>query len=340
MRSPGEQRRTQIAFFDGEINLENVGFLDFVEDQIKQVDERMLSRASGHHPELGAALEHLLSSGGKRVRPTLTILMGRLLSADEDDLITLGASIELLHTATLVHDDLIDGALLRRGNPTLNSDWSPAATVLTGDYIFAQAAELAADISSPEIMALFARTLTTIVNGEVRQLFNRQGVTTLDEYYRRIYEKTGSMFVLATHAAALLSEADEQSVDAAKHYGDAVGKAFQIVDDVLDFAGDENRMGKPVGSDLQQGVLTLPTLFYLQSNPDDPALSSVMGGQDNGQLVEKVISAIKRSDAIERSLAEARKYSREAQQALEGLPEGKEKQALKQLAEFIVERQN
>lgn len=319
--------------------MENVGFLDFIGDQIAKVDQRMLSRSSEYHPELEAAIEHLLSSGGKRVRPAIVILTGSLLGADEDKLISLGASIELLHTATLVHDDLIDGSLLRRGSPTLNSNWSSAATVLTGDYIFAQAAEIGSDIDSTEIMSLFARTLSIIVNGEVRQLFSDQGVTTREEYFRRIYEKTGSLFVLSAQAAAILSSANEKIVEAAITYGGQIGEAFQIVDDVLDFTGKEKLLGKPVGSDLSQGVLTLPALYYKESNPDDQDLKTIMSGNGDDRLMGKVIGEIKSSGAIERALEDARRSSRRAVEALQELPEGRERDALEKLAEFVVERE-
>ena len=155
-----------------------LGFISFLEDKLNQVDQKMISRSSGNHPDLTAALEHLMESGGKRIRPIITLLMGSLLGAEEKKLISLSASIELLHTATLVHDDLIDGALLRRGNPTLNSHWTPAATVLTGDYIFAQAALLAAEIESTEAMGLFPNYLNgmnfqaekIIITGSTRKL--------------------------------------------------------------------------------------------------------------------------------------------------------------------------
>src|SRR5574340_107402 len=154
----------------------------------------MRSQAEGHHPDLRAALDHLVASGGKRIRPTLTILTGRMLGADEDRTVTLAAAIELLHTATLVHDDLIDGSLLRRGIPTLNSKWSPAATVLTGDFIFASAANMATRTNSLEVMGIFSRTLMTIVNGEVNQLFTSHCSTDINDYYHRIYAKTASLF--------------------------------------------------------------------------------------------------------------------------------------------------
>lgn len=318
--------------------MENLEFLDIIADDIQQVERLMRSRSDGYHPELGAAMDHILSSGGKRIRPTVAILTGNLLGADEDDLILLGASIELLHTATLVHDDLIDGALLRRGNPTLNSDWSPAATVLTGDYIFAQAAELAAEIGSTEVMQLFANTLAVIVNGEVSQLFNRKKTTSLEAYLQRIYEKTGSLFVLATRSSAVLSEAEEAQIQAAVRYGKEIGRAFQVVDDVLDFTGKRETIGKPVGSDLRQGVLTLPTIYYQQMRPNDPQLDLLLNGGGNDQIHEAVLENIKSSGAIRKSVENAREYSRQAVLALDELPDGPEKAAMRELAQFIVER--
>src|SRR5512146_1835864 len=143
----------------------NVSFLVPVQEDIHAVESLIRSQAEGRHPDLKAALDLLLSSGGKRIRPTLTLLTGKMLGADWQRLITLSAAIELLHTATLVHDDLIDGSLLRRGMPTLNSQWTPGATVLTGDFLFASAAKLAADTESIPVMRIFAKTLTVIVNG-------------------------------------------------------------------------------------------------------------------------------------------------------------------------------
>lgn len=319
--------------------MNTVEFLDIIAEDMEEVEALMLSRSEGYHPDLGAAMDHLLNSGGKRIRPTVALLMGKLLDADHRDLILLGASIELLHTATLVHDDLIDGSLLRRGNPTLNSDWSPAATVLTGDYIFAQAAELAAEIGSTEVMGLFAETLAVIVNGEVTQLFSRKKATTRAEYLKRIYEKTGSLFVLATKSAALLSGSSSEEIKAAVRYGREVGKAFQIVDDVLDFTGTRETIGKPIGSDLQQGVLTLPTLYYLESQPDDEILLKVLSGNHNGAEFKKVLGKIKSSGVVKRSLEDAREYSGRAVEALELFPEKIERQALIDLAEFIVGRE-
>ena len=158
--------------------LTSVNFFEPVQDALQLVEQRMRSQADGYHPDLGVALEHLLDSGGKRVRPAVVLLMGGLLGASTERLVTLSAAIEMLHTATLVHDDLIDGSFMRRGSATLNARWSPAATVLTGDFIFSRAAKLAAETNSVAVMHLFAQTLSTIVNGEITQMFSRRQAAT------------------------------------------------------------------------------------------------------------------------------------------------------------------
>lgn len=316
----------------------DVGFLNYLEDTLIKVDQKMLSKSSGYHPDLTAALEHLMTSGGKRIRPIITLLMGSLLGADEDRLISLSASIELLHTATLVHDDLIDGALLRRGNPTLNSHWSSAATVLTGDYIFAQAALLAAEVENTKAMSLFANTLITIVNGELSQLFERNQVPSREVYYHRIYEKTGSLFALSAEAAALISPVDQKYVAPAEAYGREIGKAFQIVDDVLDFTGNQNRVGKPIGNDLRQGVPTLPAIFYGEQHPEDEVLLACLNGTASESAADGLIQRINQSGVIQQAMDEARASTEKAALCLEGFPEGKEKVSLAELGNYIVDR--
>lgn len=311
-----------------------------VQELIHQVEDRMRQQSRGHHSELKAALDHLLSSGGKRIRPAVALLTGGMLGGDTDQLITLSAAIELLHTATLVHDDLIDGSLLRRGLPTINSHWSPAATVLTGDFIFACAAKLASDTGSVAVMRLFAETLMTIVNGEITQLFDRRGITSREHYFRRIQAKTASLFELATGAAALLSPVGEQEREAVCHYGHGIGIAFQIVDDVLDFTGAQSTIGKPVASDLRQGLVTLPTLCYMEAHPEDPDLVSILeGNYYSEERLNRLVDAIRDSGAIDCAMKEAHQFVERALVALEGLPEGVEHQSLVDLAQYIVQRQ-
>ena len=313
--------------------LTGINFFAPVQEQLEGVEARILAQADGHHPELGAALEHLLSSGGKRIRPAVSLLTGGMLGADPDRLVTLGAAIELLHTATLVHDDFIDGSLMRRGIATLNAQWSPAATILTGDFIFARAAKLAAETDSVAVMHLFAETLATIVNGEITQMFTRNGHTNRLGYEQRIYAKTASMFVLATGAAAILSPVEDQIVEQAHSFGYEIGMAFQIVDDVLDFTGEQGTIGKPVASDLRQGLVTLPALVYLDICPDDPDMAAIMNGnRRDGAAIDRLVTNIRQSGAIQQSMEAAEQYVQRALETLDRMPNNPEHQALQELA--------
>ena len=299
----------------------------------------MRVQADDSHPDLRAALEHLLAAGGKRVRPTLGLLVGNMLGAEEARLITLGAAVELLHTATLVHDDLIDGALLRRGIPTLNARWSPPATVLTGDFLFARAAKLAADTDHLPLMKAFSETLAIIVNGELTQMFSSRGVIERDNYYKRIYAKTASLFEMTSRAAAMISPVDEHQVEAMRDFGYQIGMAFQVVDDILDFNGDQAAVGKPVGSDLLNGLVTLPAIYYAEAHPDDPdVLSLPGGGWTHAENMARLIEHIRQSDAIERSIQEAGQFVDRALARLEPLHPGVEREALENLAKYIVDR--
>lgn len=321
--------------------LTSVNFLAPVQDLLPRVEALMRSQADDHHADLNVALNHLLSSGGKRVRPALALLTGQMLGAAPDTLVLLGATVELLHTATLVHDDLIDGAFLRRGIATLNSQWSPAATVLTGDFIFARAAKLAAEIGSLTVMRMFAETLATIVNGEITQLFQARGLASRENYDRRIYAKTASLFEMTTSAAALVSQADAAVVETVRCYGYSIGMAFQIMDDILDFTGEQATVGKPVASDLRQGLVTLPALYYLEAHPEDEDIRCVLSGrvtEDYDACIERLVASIRESGAIRRALGDAQEYVDQGIGALADLPENTERRALEEMARYFVNR--
>jgi geranylgeranyl pyrophosphate synthase len=314
-------------------------FFDLVRDRLDQVEARMRSGSGEHHSNTDAAIEHLLSSGGKRIRPALALLVGQMLDADAERTVTLAAAIEMLHTATLVHDDLIDGSLLRRGLPTLNAQWTPGATVLTGDFIFARAALLAAQTGSLRLMERFAQTLMTIVNGEITQLFRTRQGSLQEAYSRSIHAKTASLFELAGEAAAILGAEGEPSIRTMRNYGYQVGMAFQIVDDVLDFVGNQAKVGKPLGSDLRHGLITLPTVFYLEAHPEDGDVARVTENLAVDETsLERLIEAIRSSGAIERSLEEAGRYAAAAEADLAGMPEGPAHDGLRQLARYTVRR--
>jgi geranylgeranyl pyrophosphate synthase len=319
--------------------LTRVNFLALVQDRILLVEDLMRSQSDGHHPGLGAAMEHLLASGGKRVRPATALLTGDMLGASTERVETLGAAIELLHTATLVHDDLIDGALLRRGIATLNSQWSPAATVLTGDYIFARAAKLAAETNSIPVMRLFSQTLATIVNGELTQLFASRGLASREDYFQRIYAKTASMFELATAAAAMLSPVDSSVVEEMRGFGYDIGMAFQIVDDVLDFTAEQATLGKPVASDLRQGLITLPALFYVEHHPEDAEMQSILEGHFfSDERIDRLVNSIRESGAIQYSMNVAQDHVESGLVKLHRQQPGPARDALEELSRYIVDR--
>jgi geranylgeranyl pyrophosphate synthase len=319
--------------------LTTINFFSPVQELINKVEDLMQAQSYGHHSELGAALSHLLSSGGKRVRPAVALLTGGMLGGDKSRLITLSAAIELLHTATLVHDDLIDGSLLRRGIPTINANWSPAATVLTGDFIFARAAVLASQTKSVEVMRMFSETLAMIVNGEIIQLFASRGRASREDYFNRIHAKTASMFELATSAAAVLSPISDGVVELVSQYGFGIGMAFQIVDDILDFTGEQDNIGKPVANDLRQGLITLPTLCYLETHPDDPDAKAIMNGKSYAEMdMERLAKSVRESGAVNLALDEAKQFVDQGLAALRQLPANQERLALEELAAYIVQR--
>jgi len=309
-----------------------------IQEELDRVETRLLATPQGQHSMLTGTIENLFNAGGKRVRPSICLLTAGLFNTDEDHTISLAAAVEMLHTATLVHDDLIDGAMIRRGISTLNSLWSPDISVLAGDYLFARAASLISEVEIVPVMKLFARTLETILNGEISQKFSKWQIDR-GEYEERIYAKTGALFVLSTHSAALLGGADRSSLEAVRQFGHMIGTAFQIVDDVLDYVGTSDRIGKPIGGDLRQGLFTLPAILYAGTHPSDRVFNNYLtGGEIDMDGVEQVIERILNSEAIEASMDEARTRLERGQRAIETFPPSIYKDSLMELATQVVDR--
>ena len=251
--------------------------------------------------------------------------------------IAVAAAVETLHTATLVHDDLIDQALVRRGSTTLNAVWNKGATVLAGDYIFARSAGFAAETDNLPVVQLFAETLRIIVEGELRQLFSsRQWRQPKEAYYPRIFAKTASLFAAATRSGAILGGATPEQEQALYDYGNHFGLAFQIVDDILDYAGDEATLGKPVGGDLRQGIVTLPFFYYLSAQPDPEQVIARLGAGADG--VAATVAAVRASGAVELAFSEARALADRAKADLAPLAEGPFKATLADLADQALAR--
>lgn len=329
--------------------MKTIPILEPLAADLERVELKMCEPVHPEYPQLTAVLASLMESGGKRLRPALALLSGRIFDPDLDKLVSLAASVEMLHTATLVHDDLIDGAFLRRGNPTLNASWSSGATVLTGDYLFARAASLAASTNNVRVIAIFADTLMTICSGELRQIFDRHYTPSVDSeeafqaalerYDQRIYAKTASLFAAATEAAAVLGDGSDAQLAALREYGYLLGTGFQIIDDVLDFKGNEDVLGKPVGSDLREGIVTLPVLYYMRMRPEDSRVAAVVRNGSVDRLVREVVADIRASGAIAQAMDRARDYVARSQEALTILPESQPRSIMHALADYTISRQ-
>ena len=294
--------------------------------------------------------------GGKRLRPALVILIGRMFASPTVTFHRLAAAVDMLHAATLIHDDLVDGASLRRGRETLHTTWPTGATVLAGDYLLGQATLLIAELEHPRILKVFGEILCTMCAGEIERMLVTEGKHRLwratrlsspksqssrqrEDYYRSIEAKTASLFVASVEMAGLLAGAGELQIAALRRFGRELGMAFQIVDDVLDLIGDEAQLGKPAGSDLCRGLITLPILCYLEMMEDDDTLvHAVLSGQQDEEHVRVAIEVVCSSGAIEAALAEARAHARRSQEALATLPDNASRQILCSLAEYVVER--
>lgn len=313
--------------------------LDPLPRRLAQVQQLLAGQVDANRSPLEAALARLITAGGKCVRPRLALLTGSLLGADPGSLLHLAAAVEMLHTASLVHDDLVDEAGLRRGVETLNARWSAAASVLVGDFAFTQAAQLALATRCLPAIDLFTETMRRMVYGELTQLARPRGLSSREEYFNWISAKTAALFELAAGAPALLADAEIKTTATARKFGAAIGMAFQIMDDVLDFTGRASDMGKPAGQDLRGEVLTLPALIHLEAHPDDPTLRALI---ERKQLpssdLERLVEAILASGAIAASVNVAHGFIRRGLDALNRLPAGPERITLIELAESIVAR--
>jgi geranylgeranyl pyrophosphate synthase len=310
-----------------------ITLLDPAMEKLHQVEELLVAQVDEKASPFEAALAGLIAAGGKRLRPHIALLVGGALGVNSAALLNLAAAIEMLHTATLIHDDIVDGSMLRRGVETLNARWSAAVSVLVGDLAFTRAAGLIHNTRSFPVIEMFTRTMSLMVEGEGNQLVRERGLSNRDDYFHWIGAKTAALFELAAGVPALLSPAGEETFAAARRFGYEIGMAFQIVDDVLDFTGDPARMGKPVGNDLFQGVMTLPALIYLEGHPGDPELRAVLQRESPGRpALEGLIERICRSVAIDRSLEAAHGFVLDALEDLTCLPAGPERFALAEIA--------
>jgi octaprenyl-diphosphate synthase len=303
------------------------------------VDDKLISFARVDFPWLAEPLAYVLESSGKRVRPGITLLAGKFFQYDLNTLVPMATSIELFHNATLVHDDAVDNAMLRRGKTAVNSLWGDGVAVLLGDYLFSLSADLVCSIGNFRVMSMFAKTLTEISGGQLRETYSAYGWTqNRESYYEQIYSKTASLFAAATGTGAVLSDAPEEAVSALTSYGKNLGMAFQVVDDILDFTGNEGELGKPVGSDLLQGTLTLPVILLMEQRPQDNIRQRLAEKPGDQEEVSRIIEMVRNSSILEECYQIAGGFSSQACRDLELLPENTSRGSLLDLADYVVER--
>ena len=312
-----------------------------VEQELLLVEEGIKAVADVEYPWLSGLLDYIVNSGGKRIRPALTLLAGKINSRCRPDLlIPVATGVELLHTASLVHDDTIDLSTRRRGKPTAASIWGWGVATLAGDYLFSKAAEQVSQANSVRADRLFAETLMALCTGELDESFSSFDLNqTKETYFRRIGNKTASLFSMGTQSAGIVNEAPEDEIKALRDYGYDLGMAFQIVDDILDFTADEDKLGKPVASDLLQGHLTLPAIMLKEVYPDDNPVKAIFENRGKEQSLNRAIEMIRNSGIVADCYRVAQRFTSEAHQTLRTLPDNPCRKALIELANYVVERE-
>ncbi len=313
---------------------------------LQRVSDRVVDSARVPYPQISGILEEIVRSGGKRLRPMLVLLAGRAWSYEEtfETLVAAAAGVELLHTASLVHDDAVDHSAFRRGKPTLNSRVDTAAVILVGDFLFAQSAILAASTNNPRVVSVFSNSLGDICDGQLMEMMDaRKPEQTERQYLARIYGKTASLFGCAAETGAIIGGAPEDAISALRGYGDDLGLAFQIMDDVLDLTGGAETLGKPAGHDLLQSTITLPVIYYLRmlesGGPEWREVQAIVDrSRQDDAFVTSVLDKIRESGAVELAIERANAYIEQAKARLEIVPDIDTRELLIELAETTVRR--
>jgi octaprenyl-diphosphate synthase len=311
-----------------------------VADDMRAVDALIRRRLASDVVLINQVGEHIIAAGGKRLRPMLLLLAARALGHGGDDRHQLAAVVEFIHTATLLHDDVVDESDLRRGRKTANALWGNAASVLVGDFLYSRSFQLMVELDRMPVMRILADTTNAIAEGEVLQLLHVHNPDTDEAAYLKVIErKTAVLFAAASRLGAVLAGADAGTEAALAEYGMQLGFAFQIADDVLDYAGDAATLGKNVGDDLAEGKATLPLIHAMaNSAPEQSARLRAIVEQGDADAFPEVLAAIHASGGLDHAARRAAEYANAAERALAGLPDSEWLAALRGLARYAVER--
>ncbi|MEQ8291503.1 MAG: polyprenyl synthetase family protein [Roseovarius sp.] len=303
------------------------------------IRDRMASR---HAPRIPEVTAHLVEAGGKRLRPMLTLATADMCGYDGDFDVNLAATVEFIHTATLLHDDVVDESQQRRGRPTANLLWDNKSSVLVGDYLFARAFQLMVETGNLRVLDILSNAAATIAEGEVLQLSAARDLKTDEDIYLQVVRgKTAALFSAATEVGGVISNAGEDRIRALYDYGDALGIAFQIADDLLDYQGDAKATGKNVGDDFRERKLTLPVIKAVAGATDEERAfwnrTIEKGDQRDGDL-EEALDILGRHDALDRTRDDALAWAERAKAAMGKLPEHEVRRMLIELADYVVAR--
>tara|TARA_R110000796_G_scaffold63377_5_gene146599 strand:- start:6 stop:974 length:969 start_codon:yes stop_codon:yes gene_type:complete len=320
--------------------MSSLPFYDAVTRDFDEVNALIMRQLHSRVPLVEKIGHYIISAGGKRLRPLVVLLSARACGLEDPRQHSLAAIIEFLHTATLLHDDVVDISDQRRGRSTANSLWGNAPSVLVGDFLYSRAFEMMVELGDMQIMQVLANATNVIAEGEVLQLSKVRDASTDEATYMEVIRsKTAMLFEASTHSAGLLAKAEPAQTEALRGYGNALGIAFQLVDDVLDYTGDAQAMGKNVGDDLAEGKPTLPLIFTMrEGNAEQAALvrkAIQKGGIDD---IEAIQQAVRDCGGLEYTSRLAREQSEEAIRLLQSLPPSIYRDSLEQLARFAVER--
>ena len=306
------------------------------------MDRVISARLSSDVPLVGEVAKYIISAGGKRVRPTLLLLMSGAIAHTGEDRFELAAVVEFIHTATLLHDDVVDDSTLRRGRPTANVSFGNPASVLVGDFLYSRAFQMMVDCNNMEIMRVLANATNVIAEGEVQQLMNLHDADlSIEGYLDVIQSKTAKLFEASAKLSAIVKGCDEKLIQACAQYGLALGTAFQVIDDALDYEGESDLLGKNLGDDLREGKTTLPLIFAMQrcNEHDKQVIKSAIELGDAPDITP-ILNIIVNTGAMQATKAVAHEQATLAIQALDPLPNSSYKEALIELASQLLIRSN
>lgn len=316
--------------------------LALIADDLQGVDAVVVKRLSSSIPLIGQVAQYIFAAGGKRLRPALLLLMCGALGYKGEQRLNLAAVVEFIHTATLLHDDVVDESTLRRGHPTANQTFGNSASVLVGDFLYSRAFQMMVDAGDMRIMQTLAEATNVIAEGEVQQLMNMHDATLSEESYLTVIRsKTAKLFEASARLPALLANAPAAVESACASYGRALGTAFQVIDDVLDYEGHAAEMGKNIGDDLREGKTTLPLIIAMQrASEAERATIRTAIETGGGANIEEIVYIVQKTGALQATHASAAVEAQRAMQALDDLPDSIYRTALFNLASQLLERRS